>query len=154
MASALINGLTETIRRNVPGFKLAYKDESLFMRLLGLPTYPFNQRFMDGFITTIGTTVYFPDRSSLEGNGEGAAATMAHEFVHMWDSERQWLRYNLGYISPQVLFIPLLAVYAVLGSWIPVASVVREPHLADAAALVGALDVQRDLCLRRLSDLA
>ena len=76
MASALINGLIVTIRRQVPGFKLAYKDESLFMKLLGVLTYPFNQRFMDGFITTIGTTVYFPDRSSLDGNGEGAAKTM------------------------------------------------------------------------------
>jgi hypothetical protein len=124
MASALINGLTDTIRKHAPEFKLKYKDESLFMKLLGLLTYPFNQAFMEGFITTIGMSVYFPSRSSLDGRGDGAAATMAHEFVHMWDSKKQWLRYNLGYLSPQILFIPLLAAFAIVGSWIPVASVV------------------------------
>jgi len=123
MASALIEGLTDIIRKHVPGFKLKFKDESVFMKFLGVLTYPFNQMFMEGFITTIGTTVYFPDRKSLEGRGDGAASTMAHEFVHMWDSKRQWLRYNLGYLSPQVFFIPLLAAYAVVGSWVPVASV-------------------------------
>ena len=123
MASDLIRGLTDTIQKHVPGFKIAFKDKSAFMKLLGVLTYPFNQSFMEGFITTIGTTVYFPSSKSLEGRGEGAAATIAHEFVHIWDSERKWLRYNLGYLSPQALFIPLLIAYAIVGSWIPVVSV-------------------------------
>jgi hypothetical protein len=134
MASVLIDGLIEAIRKHVPGFQLKFKDESRFMKLLGVLTYPFNQHFMEGFITTIGTTVYFPSRKSIEEHREeGAAATMSHEFVHMWDSERQWLRYNLGYLSPQIFFIPLLAVYAVLGSWIPVVSVLGGISVAYLA---------------------
>ncbi len=123
MASGLINSLTNTIRQHVPGFKLDYKNESLFMRLLAVLTYPFNQSFMEGYITTIGTTVYFPSREALDKRGDDAASTVAHEFVHMWDSKRQWLWYNLGYLSPQIFLIPLLIAYAVVGSWIPVAAV-------------------------------
>lgn len=133
MTGTLIDGLTEAIRKHIPGFQLKYKDESRFMRLLGVLTYPFNQYFMDGFITTIGTTVYFPSRASMENREESSAATMSHEFVHMWDSERQWLRYNLGYLSPQIFFIPLLIAYAVLGSWMPVAAVVGGIFVAYLA---------------------
>ena len=124
MAGALIDGLIEVIRKHVPGFQLAYKSESAFMKLIGVLAYPFNQHFMNGYITTLGTTVYFPDRSSIEDREDGAAAVLSHEFVHMWDSKRQWLRYNLGYVSPQIFCLPLLAVYAVIGSWVPVAAVV------------------------------
>ena len=123
MASELTNGVGDTIRKNIPGFKLGYKNESLLMRLLGVLTYPFNQAFMDGFITTIGTTVYFPSREHLTSRGDAAAEVLAHEFVHMWDSNRQWFRYNIGYLSPQIFFIPLLVAYSIVGSWMPVAAV-------------------------------
>ena len=118
----LFDALVAEIKQRHPSFSVAYKDESRLQRFLGLLTYPFNAEFMKRYTTTLGPTVYFPSRKSVTSDPMRAAKTLAHERVHIWDEEEHGLRYNLGYASPQILALPLLILYAVLGSWIPVAA--------------------------------
>lgn len=108
------------IRKAVPTFKVAYKDESAFMKLLGFFVGAFNPSFMINFITTIGTTVYFPTKAGYESNPDGSFTVLAHEWVHMTDNQKKGLWFPFSYLFPQVLMpLPLLAfiVGARLHAW-------------------------------------
>lgn len=133
----LFDKIAESIKEDHPSFEVRFKDESKYMKLLDLLAYPFNDRFLDGYTTTLGTKVYFPSRGDLERNYRGYSRVLAHEGVHIFDDEKHWW-FKLSYALFEALFIPLLAVFAVLGSWIPVAA------LAGALVLsYGALALAR-----------
>jgi len=100
--------------------KVRYKNESWFMRLLGLLTFPFNQLFMDKVTTTIGSTIYFPGIHFVRDNYKNAARILAHESVHIFDKKRDGFMFFVKYLMPQALFLPVLIVFAVLGGWIAV----------------------------------
>lgn len=85
--------------------KIAFKDESIFMKILGKLLF-FNTSFMTTYITTIGSTVYFPSSKWLNENKDAAAATLAHELVHIYDSKisfKPW--FSVGYLAPQLFAI-------------------------------------------------
>jgi len=117
----LFDKIAESIEEDHPSFEILFKDESKYMKLLDLLSFPFNDRFLDGYTTTLGTKVYFPSRGDLERNYRGYARVLAHEGVHIFDDEKNWW-FKISYALFEALFIPLLAVFAVLGSWIPVAA--------------------------------
>lgn len=89
------------------GVRVRFKNESPLMRALGALLF-FNRGFMTDYITTIGRTVYFPDRSSVEGDRPDWG-TLAHEGVHAADYDAHPVRFVLGYLFPQWLGLGALA---------------------------------------------
>jgi hypothetical protein len=122
MSKQLFDKVAESIAKDHPSFKIRYKDESRLMRLLAVLAYPFNERFADGYITTLGSTVYFPSRKDVEQNYTHSADTLAHEGVHIFDAKQRGLWFTLGYALNQAALLPLMVAFAVLGSWVPVAA--------------------------------
>ena len=64
----------------------------------------FNKRFMTGYVTTFYPKVYVPKLPWKEKNHSPAIATLAHEWVHLYDRKRMGLLFNFLYISPQCFF--------------------------------------------------
>ncbi len=118
MDTETLKQFEETLRKEVPGLKIKFKDESWIQRFVGLLTYPFNHRYQN-YKTTFGKTVYFPTRDSYY-KSDTSYIMLAHEFVHVWDAERDKL-FRLKYVFPQVLVVLPLLAYAVLAwpfTWI------------------------------------
>lgn len=92
----------------VPKFKVAFKNESLLMKFLGVLLF-FNKGFMTQYITTIGYTVYVPTEQQYKANPEMYLDVLTHEFVHMMDYKKYKLLFSLSYLTPQ-----LLAVFSLL----------------------------------------
>ncbi len=67
------------------GVTVRYKDQSLFMRLLGKLLF-FTPAFMTEYTTTIRSTVYFPSEAWANQSPLGAAMVLAHELQHVQDS--------------------------------------------------------------------
>lgn len=120
----LFDAMAASVKKRHPKFSVKYKDESRFQRLLGLLAYPFNAEYMTRYTTTFGPSVYFTSRAHVKEDPLGCAKVLGHEGVHIWDEEEHGFSYNIGYACPQLLALPLLALYAVLGSWIPLAAFV------------------------------
>ena len=102
------------IVKDIPGFKVAFKDKSTFMKLLGFLMRPFNDAFMTQFTTTIGDTVYFPSTEHYVNSPGPRLRTLAHEYVHLWDSKQHSWTFKVSYLFPQVLAVIPLIVFAVL----------------------------------------
>ena len=96
------------------GLQVKFKDESLFMKILGLILF-FNPRFMTHYTTTIGSTVYFANRKWLEENQDSAAHVLAHELVHIGDAEEAGsLIFSYGYLFPQSFAV--LSLFSIISS--------------------------------------
>jgi len=98
----------------VPGFQLAWKDQSSFQKLLGAIMKPFNPNFMTSYTTTFYPKVFFPTKERYEGNPDSSFTTLAHERVHLLDTKASPLWFRLSYVYPQVLSVPLLLAGGVL----------------------------------------
>lgn len=117
MDLATLQAFEAEIKKHVPTFKIAYKDETPWMRVLGFLATPFNQGFMTKYTTTLGQTVYFPSRAYYEGQPKASFNVLAHEFVHMQDSVKYPGWYHLSYMLPQILSPVVLFFYAMLVPW-------------------------------------
>ncbi len=130
------------IRKEVPEFKVAFKDESKLMAVLGFLSYPFNSAFMERYTTTWGNTVYFPSKAFYLDKPGPSFRILAHEFVHLCDSKRHPVTFKSSYMFPQLLaLLPLLA-YAILAwphSWIVLLPFVSYTLACAAARLAKAL---------------
>lgn len=89
--------------------KIAFKDESFLMKLLGLLLF-FTKSFMTKFTTTLNNTVYFPSREWLEKNEHAATRILAHEVLHIHDRKKLNKRgtvilYPFLYLFPQILAV-------------------------------------------------
>lgn len=102
----------DTIREHIPEFEVAYKNESKTMKLLGFLTYPFNDAFLTRFTTTWGWTVYFPTVEQYVNNPEPRLRTLAHEFVHLYDTKDKGFWFKLSYALPQAFALIPLMVFA------------------------------------------
>lgn len=111
----VLRRLEDRVLGDIPGFKVAFKDTSRFMAALGFLMAPFNPRFMTGFTTTLGKTVYFPTKEEYESDVAGSFKTLSHEYVHLWDA-KQSLWFNVSYAFPQLLSLVGLLAFGVL-SW-------------------------------------
>ncbi len=95
-----------SLTKKLPGFSVKFKDESTLMKIIGKVLF-FNKAFMTDFVTTIGSTVYWPSRESLEGRGASAMATLAHEYRHAKDAKKiTSVLFGLLYLLPQILALP------------------------------------------------
>jgi hypothetical protein len=99
-------------------FRIAYKNESGFMKFLGKLMF-FNPGFMEKYITTIGNTVYFPSADYVAIHSAALRSVLAHEFYHIWDAQRTGsLLWHILWLMPQALApLALLAVLALIWPW-------------------------------------
>lgn len=99
-------------------FNVKYKDKSLFMKFLATILF-FNKDFMKNYITTIGSTIYFPDEKFVKENEYSAMKVLAHEIVHVNQAEKYGnFLFSTLYLFPQCLSVlSLLAILAVF--WLP-----------------------------------
>lgn len=95
------------------GITIKYKDESPFMVALSKILF-FNKRFMSSYTTTIGNTIYVPNRQYPLVNASKYVHILFHELVHVSDSRKDGLvRFCLQYLMPQSLsLLALLSVFA------------------------------------------
>lgn len=109
----VLRELEKTIIKDIPSFKVGFKDESRLMKLLGFLSAPFNPEFMTRFTTTLGTSVYFPTREFYEKDVDHSFRTLTHEYVHLWD-KRENKTFDLTYVFPQILALAAFTVFGVL----------------------------------------
>jgi hypothetical protein len=114
MDLATLHSFEDEIRKEIPDFKISYKNESLFMKVLGFLTMPFNPQFMTRYTTTIGNTVYFPSKEDYESTPKPSFTVLAHELVHMMDDRNNKWTYAISYAFPQLLALPLFILFTVL----------------------------------------
>jgi predicted membrane protein len=95
------------------GVKIAEKSESKLMKAIAAVLF-FNKSFLTGYITTIGTTVYWPKADGIDGRD---FKTLFHEAQHAYDYRKSPLWFVLSYLSPQVLAIfSLMSLLALTGN--------------------------------------
>ena len=93
--------------------KLRVKEESKFMKFLNFFVQIFNKRFMTGYITTLGSSVYFPGDRFLYARGVWKVLT--HEGYHLWSAKKKtMIGHGLLYALPQWLaLLTLLSLLAI-----------------------------------------
>ena len=90
-------------KKYFPNISIKYKDQSIFMKILGTILF-FNKSFMDTYTTTIGSTIYFPNEDFVNKSQSAAIIILLHELVHIYDSKRFFnIIYNFLYLFPQIL---------------------------------------------------
>lgn len=103
-------------------YTIKYKNESLFMKILGYILF-FNPKFMTEFTTTIGNTIYFPNRERVKAYKAVYEMVLCHEIVHMYDeSKKTKFLFKFEYLLPQILSllaIPLLFIFSWKAALIP-----------------------------------
>lgn len=101
------------LRQAVPDLRIKFKDESWVQKLVGAVLYPFNPGYLKDYTTTFGSTVYFPSREFYRKNPLGSLIVLAHEFVHISDSQTDKL-FRVKYMLPQGYAVLPLLLYGVL----------------------------------------
>jgi len=110
---------SSTLASSLPGFEVKYKDESIFMKILGKLLF-FNKDFMTRYATTIGNTVYFPSREFVESNQLSSIVTMAHEYRHARDSKKiTKVLFSIAYLLPQLL-APFMLFFGFISWWLAI----------------------------------
>lgn len=110
MDNARFNKFHKLLAERYPDFKIAFKTESSLTKTINLIVCIFNKNFMTNFITTVGSTVYFPSPAHIDESEYRSIATLAHEYVHVVDSKRaSVLIFGLLYLMPLPLFFILMA---------------------------------------------
>lgn len=103
--------LVQSAQTHFPKLKIKYKDESLLMKTLGKIMF-FNKEFMTSYTTTIGSTIYYPNRNFIKARPISSSVILLHELVHVSDAKKYTLPlFSLLYACPQILtllFFPLL----------------------------------------------
>lgn len=107
----------------IPNFEIVDKGKSKFMKVLSClpPLVFFRKRFMTGYMTTIGSNVYWPywneDKENLDFHD---LTVVVHEAGHGYDGHRlTWFLYSFCYLFPQILGIFALGALAAiwLSNW-------------------------------------
>jgi hypothetical protein len=103
--------------------EITTKESSNLMKLIGwfLSTIQINKTFMTNYITTIGTTIYFPEKLIEEIAPKRFMEVVIHECVHAVDEHNNKLLYKPSYLPELFLGLPLLIISIILfilKSWI------------------------------------
>jgi len=107
------------LSERVDGFKVKYKDQSVFMKILGFLLF-FNRGFMTNVTTTIGKTAYFTSKKEVETDDSPRySITLGHEFRHVYDSRGFWksIWFVLAYLFPQIL-APFMLLLLPVSIWL------------------------------------
>jgi hypothetical protein len=92
------------------------KESSQLMKLIGgfLSALQINKRFMTSYITTIGTTIYFPQNLLDTMDTKRFMEVVIHECVHAVDEHSNKLIYKPTYLPELFFGLPFLIVSIVL----------------------------------------
>jgi hypothetical protein len=106
------NELVAKAQTYFPGLEIKYKDQDPLMKILGALMF-FNPDFKTSFVTTIGDTIYLPNKEYV--NRASASEVFIHECTHIHDEKEMGsARFKLGYLFPQILVLPMLLLLFVL----------------------------------------
>ena len=111
MGEQLFDELVSAIRRRIPGFKIRYKNKSIWQKIIGKLCF-FNRGYMTDYTSTYGDTVWYPSRKFLEESYKRAFKILAHEYVHLLDRKKYPIIFELFYVMPQVF--TLLSLFSIL----------------------------------------
>lgn len=110
-----MNNLLDAVKLYFPNLDIKYKNESLFMKILSKILF-FNKSFMDAYTTTIGSSIYFPNKNFVDNNYYKASLILLHELVHVYDSNKfGQIFFSCLYLSPQIFAILAIPLFFV--SW-------------------------------------
>jgi hypothetical protein len=102
--------LTEVGEKYSKSIRIRSKSESRLLRLIAPLVMLFNKRFMSGYVTTIGSTIWVPSewntRSELS-----RLEVVSHEVIHVFQKKVQ---HRFGLHEVLYLFPQVLAVFALL----------------------------------------
>ena len=93
------------------GVEVVEKTTSRFMRLLAALMF-FNKKFLNGYITTIGATIYWPNIEQMYMHPDAAFRVLFHEIQHAADFRKSPAFFVITYLSPQILF--LISIFSIL----------------------------------------
>jgi hypothetical protein len=110
----LFHALQAKIRGRVPGFRIRYKNESWWQKLIGFFLF-FNPKYMTRYTSTFRYTVWFPSRKFVNESRMRAFKILSHEYVHLLDRKKAPFFFELLYASPQ--FFVVFMLLAVLSIW-------------------------------------
>lgn len=113
---ARLNKFVDILRKDT-SIKIAYKNKSYLMKLIGMLLF-FNKTFMTHFITTIFHTIYFPNKLQYVRNPAGSMITVSHEYAHIKCSKKMlYLPYIFLYLCPQILVLAAIPGAFFVGWW-------------------------------------
>lgn len=99
---------------NIPNYSIAYKDQSALMKILAKLMF-FNPTFMTDYVTTIGSTIYFPSQAYVKRHPISTKLVICHELIHIKDSGKFTMPiFWMLYAFPQIfsfLSIPLFFIH-------------------------------------------
>jgi hypothetical protein len=113
----VLRDFEQEVGKLVPGFRVAFKDESKTQKLIGLIAKPFNPEYMTRYTSTFYPVVWFPTRAYYEGQPRSSLTVLAHELVHLIDTQRHPFWFRVSYLFPQVLSLAAFATYVALCGW-------------------------------------
>jgi hypothetical protein len=114
ITEADVEGLEAALCKELKRFRVCYKDESTFQKLIGRMVSPFNRRYMTGYTTVMFGAVYFPSRAWRRDVGPGSIyRTLRHEAVHLRDARRFPLFFQLSYL----FLLPAGLTFRALWEW-------------------------------------
>lgn len=97
--------LVTNAQQTYPDLQIKYKDQSIFMKILGILLF-FNKDFMTSYTTTIGSTVYFPTEKFVKARPVSTSVILLHELVHIHDSKKVSKPFfGFLYLFPQILIL-------------------------------------------------
>lgn len=95
-----VAALEAALRRELPRFAIAYKDESRLQGLIARLVWPFNRTYATRYTTVMFGKVYFPSRAWCADCGARSIyATLRHEAVHLRDMRRFPVIFHLSYLA-------------------------------------------------------
>lgn len=95
----------------IPNYSVAYKDQSTLMKILAKLMF-FNPTFMTEYVTTLGSTIYFPSQSYTRTHPISSKLVLCHELIHIKDASKLTLPlFGLLYILPQILAIASIPLF-------------------------------------------
>lgn len=106
--------LIKIAKKRFPAFKIKYKNESIFMKIIGLLMF-YNRKFMTEYTSTFFQTVWYPSKKYVETNSWRAGKVLAHELVHMSDNKEHPVLFKLMYLFPQ--WIAIFSLVSIVAIW-------------------------------------
>lgn len=107
--------LEEVGKKHDKKASIKFKKQSWVLRLVRPILELFNKNYWEGYITTLGSTIYVPDDWFERGDVKSRLQTTAHEVIHIIQAKKQTsFLHGLLYLFPQSLaLLSLLAVLAI-----------------------------------------
>jgi hypothetical protein len=96
------------------GVEVVEKTSSKFMRMLATLMF-FNKTFLNGYITTIGTRIYWPNVEQMYMHPDTAFGVLFHEIQHAADFKNSPAFFVTTYLAPQIFF--LITIVAILAAF-------------------------------------